>query len=51
MAACTATPAFIADSRAQGHVSACLRDTEVNSLRTAALDPATWQRSSSYATS
>ena len=31
--------------------SACLRDGEADSLRKAALDPATWQRSSSFATS
>ena len=51
MAACSATPALIADSRAPGHVSACLRDGEVEQLRPLALDPVTWQRSSSYATS
>jgi peptide/nickel transport system ATP-binding protein len=51
MAACTATPALIADSHPAGHVSACLRDGEVEQLRPLALDPVTWQRSSSYATS
>src|SRR5262249_9387913 len=40
--ACTTTPAFLADSRAQGHVSACLRDGEVEQLRPLALDPVTW---------
>jgi peptide/nickel transport system ATP-binding protein len=34
-----------------GHVSACRRDTEADALRTAALEPATWQRSSSFAMS
>jgi peptide/nickel transport system ATP-binding protein len=33
------------------HFSACRRDAEADTLRTAALDPATWQRSSSFATS
>jgi peptide/nickel transport system ATP-binding protein len=51
MATCTTTPALLADSRPQGHVSACLRDGEVEQLRPLALDPVTWQRSSSYATS
>jgi peptide/nickel transport system ATP-binding protein len=34
-----------------GHLSACRRDGEADQLRTAALDPATWQRSLSYAAS
>jgi peptide/nickel transport system ATP-binding protein len=51
MAACTTLPALITDSRRQGHVSACLRDGDVEQLRPLALDPATWQRSSSYAAS
>jgi peptide/nickel transport system ATP-binding protein len=34
-----------------GHLSACRRDAEADQLRTAALDPATWQRSLSYAAS
>ena len=34
-----------------GHLSACRRDAEADQLRNAALDPATWQRSLSYATS
>jgi peptide/nickel transport system ATP-binding protein len=35
-------------SNATGHVSACRRDTEADTIRTQALDPATWQRSSSF---
>jgi peptide/nickel transport system ATP-binding protein len=34
-----------------GHLTACRRSAEADSLRTAALDPLTWQRSSSFATS
>jgi peptide/nickel transport system ATP-binding protein len=34
-----------------GHLSACRRDAEADHLRNAALDPATWQRSLSYAAS
>jgi peptide/nickel transport system ATP-binding protein len=33
------------------HVSACRRDAEADRLRVAALDPGTWQRSSSFALS
>ena len=33
------------------HLTVCRRSAEAGTLRTAALDPATWQRSSSYATS
>ena len=33
------------------HFSACRRDAEADQLRTAALDPVTWQRSLSYAAS
>ena len=33
------------------HQSACRRDSEADTLRTAALDPRTWQRSSSFAMS
>jgi oligopeptide/dipeptide ABC transporter ATP-binding protein len=33
------------------HRSACRRDSEADTLRTAALDPRTWQRSSSFAMS
>jgi len=40
-------PAAVRD----GHLSACLRDSEADALRTAALDPATWQRSSNFAMS
>ena len=36
---------------ANGHFSACRREGEADHLRIAALDPATWQRSSSYAAS
>ena len=41
--ACTSgpIPAAIRD----GHLSACLRDSEADALRTLALDPVTWQRS------
>ncbi|WP_421996601.1 ABC transporter ATP-binding protein [Reyranella sp.] len=35
----------------EGHRSACRRDGEADSLRIAALDPRTWQRSSSFAMS
>ena len=47
--ACTsgAIPAAVRD----GHLSACRRDSEADSLRTLALDPVTWQRSSNYAMS
>jgi len=47
--ACTAgdVPAVLSD----GHLTACLRSAEADALRTAALDPATWQRSSSFAAS
>ena len=48
--ACTTSgpiPAAVSD----GHLSACLRDSEADALRTAALDPATWQRSSNFAMS
>jgi peptide/nickel transport system ATP-binding protein len=34
-----------------GHLSACRRSAEADQLRTAALDPETWQRSLSYAAS
>jgi peptide/nickel transport system ATP-binding protein len=40
-----------APSVKDGHLSACRRDTEADQLRNAALDPATWQRSLSYAAS
>jgi peptide/nickel transport system ATP-binding protein len=33
------------------HLTVCRRSAEAGTLRTAALDPATWQRSSSFATS
>ena len=51
LAACTTEPVLIARNDTRNHVSACLRDGEADQLRIAALDPATWQRSSSYATS
>jgi peptide/nickel transport system ATP-binding protein len=51
LVACTTDQAVVAKGDSQDHVSACLRDGEADQLRKAALDPATWQRSSSYATS
>jgi len=48
---CTTTPALISDGKAGTHRSACLRDSDADFLRTAALDPATWQRSSNFAMS
>src|SRR5260221_11939807 len=51
LAACTTGSVLIAKNDTRNHVSACLRDGEADQLRTAALDPPTWQRSSSYATS
>jgi len=50
LAACT-TGAALVGHNARGHVSACRRDGEADLLRKAALDPATWQRSSNFATS
>jgi peptide/nickel transport system ATP-binding protein len=47
--ACVA--AAIAVESGRGHHSACRRDGEADHLRLAALDPSTWQRSSSYAAS
>ena len=49
--ACTTGATPIANGSRQTHASACLRDGEADFLRKAALDPATWLRSSSYATS
>jgi peptide/nickel transport system ATP-binding protein len=51
LAACTTSAALIADGGKQAHASACLRDDEAHSLRKAAMDPATWQRSSNFAMS
>ncbi len=51
LAACTTDVPAIVRNDERHHLSACLRDGEADQLRTAALDPATWQRSSSYATS
>jgi peptide/nickel transport system ATP-binding protein len=51
LAACETTPAFVADGAIRTHASACLREDEADALRTAALDPATWQRSSNFAMS
>ena len=51
LAACSTGSVLIARSDHRDHVSACLRDGEADQLRIAALDPVTWQRSSSYATS
>jgi peptide/nickel transport system ATP-binding protein len=47
-AACTVPFPAIVDG---GHLSACRRAGEADFLRTAAVDPATWQRSSSFAAS
>jgi peptide/nickel transport system ATP-binding protein len=41
----------LASTASNGHFSACRRDAEANHLRNAALDPATWQRSLSFAAS
>jgi peptide/nickel transport system ATP-binding protein len=49
--ACTTGSVLITKHDTLNHVSACLRAGEADQLRIAALDPATWQRSSSYATS
>ena len=49
-----AQPACSLDTAMSGngaHQSACRRDSEADTLRTAALDPRTWQRSSSFAMS
>jgi peptide/nickel transport system ATP-binding protein len=49
-----AQPACSLDTAMNGngvHQSACRRDGEADTLRTAALDPRTWQRSSSFAMS
>jgi peptide/nickel transport system ATP-binding protein len=46
--ACRTDFAQLADN---AHFSACRRTAEADQLRTAALDPATWQRSLSYAAS
>jgi peptide/nickel transport system ATP-binding protein len=49
-----AQPACSLDTAMSGngaHQSACRRDSEADILRTAALDPRTWQRSSSFAMS
>jgi peptide/nickel transport system ATP-binding protein len=47
LSSCT-TGTVAVGSNATGHVSACRRDTEADTIRTQALDPATWQRSSSF---
>jgi peptide/nickel transport system ATP-binding protein len=49
--ACTTGSAMIAGRGDQTHLSACLRDAEADQLRHAALDPATWLRSSNFAAS
>jgi peptide/nickel transport system ATP-binding protein len=51
LTSCTTSPALIADGGKQTHASACLRDDEADFLRKAAMDPATWQRSSNFAMS
>jgi peptide/nickel transport system ATP-binding protein len=48
---CRSQPARIDGAGDLRHLSACRRDGEADTLRHAALDPATWQRSSSSATS
>jgi peptide/nickel transport system ATP-binding protein len=50
LAACTHGTAAL-DQAADNHASACRRDAEADDLRIAAMDPGTWQRSSSFATS
>ena len=50
-AACTTSPAMLGSGTGNRHVSACRRDGEADSLRQAALDPSTWQRTSSFAMS
>jgi peptide/nickel transport system ATP-binding protein len=49
--ACETAVALITKGASGAHTSACRREDEADFLRTAALDPATWHRSSSYATS
>jgi peptide/nickel transport system ATP-binding protein len=51
LADCTTAPALLADDADGRHRSACRRDAEADHLRQSALDPATWQRSSSFAAS
>ena len=51
LAACAAEPILVAGGADNRHLSACRRDSEAASLRQSALDPATWQRSSNFATS
>jgi peptide/nickel transport system ATP-binding protein len=51
LASCSTQAAAIGSRQDRAHVSACLRDGEADHLRTSALDPVTWQRSSAYATS
>jgi peptide/nickel transport system ATP-binding protein len=50
-AICTTSPALVGGGTDNRHVSACRRDAEADSLRQAALDPSTWQRTSSFAMS
>jgi len=47
----TCTTGAEGHSLANGHMSACRRDSEADLLRKDALDPVTWQRSSSFAAS
>jgi ABC-type dipeptide/oligopeptide/nickel transport system ATPase component len=51
LASCRSEPARIEGDGELRHLSACRRDGEADALRHAALDPATWQRSSSFAAS
>jgi peptide/nickel transport system ATP-binding protein len=48
--ACSTGDAIVAGGN-PSHVSGCRRDAEADQLRTLALDPVTWQRSSAFATS
>jgi len=50
-AACRTDVSPLASNSQQQHLSACRRDGEADQLRHAALDPATWQRSLSFAAS
>jgi peptide/nickel transport system ATP-binding protein len=50
-AACTTRQAVVGRAVSGTHVSGCLRDSEADSLRHLALDPATWQRSLASAAS
>src|SRR5260370_35568714 len=51
LAACATSAALIAPAGQQPNPSACLRSDQADSPRKAAMDPATWQRSSNFAMS